>query len=95
MLRMKRSKRGTKDRLNAHLAARVALLGLFISACGSVNVKKRNEVWKINASELLLYRVVSDKEEEVIPILENPDMKKFMCISGDEFDDFVQELTRQ
>lgn len=94
MPRMNLLKQEIKDQLSGHLAVRAVLLGLLISGCSAAPVKKRNEVWKINSSELLLYRVVSDEEEEVIPILENPDMKKFMCISGDEFDGFIEELVK-
>jgi hypothetical protein len=42
------------------------------------------EYWLVDPNEIVFYRVISDKKEQVIQIVDNPDMKKFVCIDKRE-----------
>ena len=66
-----------------------------MTGCTSGSLKSRNEVWLIDPVEVVLYRKISDNKEQAIPIKGNKDMKKFMCLSNQEFDDLVRELISQ
>lgn len=50
-----------------------------IVGCQSAKPKS-GELWLIDSSDASLYRVLKNEEEEFIPILENPDMHRFVCM---------------
>jgi membrane protein YdbS with pleckstrin-like domain len=69
------------------------LLILSIQGCSSASVKKpKNEIWLIDEREVVLFRVISDTEEQAIPIKGNKTVKRFFCIDKDEFKDWVGEM---
>ena len=49
----------------------------------------KNEVWLIDFQNLELYRTISEKQEQAIPILNNPVMNKFICIGDDELKTWI------
>lgn len=74
------------------VALLVLLMSLVFQACTSVpvKVKPKNEIWYIDAEDLVLFRVISETKEQAVPIKNNPAMKKMMCIHEDEFESTVQ-----
>lgn len=45
----------------------------------------------MDGKDLVLYRVISDTKEQVIPIKDNPTMNRFMCMDEDEVDYWLEE----
>lgn len=41
---------------------------------------KSGELWLIDSDDSSLYRVLNNGDEEYIPIHENPDISKFVCM---------------
>lgn len=85
----------TKGKSKKHWVARVVLLALFGVGCSSASVKKRNEIWFIDPEAVVLYRVISEDKEQALPIKGNEDMRRFMCVTGDEFADTIREALGQ
>jgi hypothetical protein len=69
----------------------VLLLALSMTGCMSAPVQRKTEIWFIDKDTTSLYRTISDTRELAIPITNNPDMSKFMCVSKDEFKDIVED----
>ena len=67
------------------------LLMANILGCSHANVRKsKNEIWLVDGEALVLYRVISDKQEQAIPIKNNPAMNRFMCMDKDEVDYWIE-----
>lgn len=74
------------------LAVLVLLLILVITmGCSNGQGKKEIEIWFIDPDDATLYRTISDDEEMALPILGNPAVKKFMCITEKEFDRIIED----
>lgn len=58
-------------------------------ACVSGSPKKEVELWLIDKDELLLYRKIQGGKEQILSILNNPDMDGFMCIDRREYLDSI------
>lgn len=56
--------------------------------------KKHREIWLIDPEDLVLYRVVNDREEMAIP-LSHATAKEFMCISQREFDRVIEDMVKR
>lgn len=52
--------------------------------------KSDREIWFINNEDLVLYRVINDYEETVIP-LRSKSATKFICVDKKEFDRMVDD----
>jgi hypothetical protein len=63
--------------------------------CTYVKERKETELWLIDPQESILYRVIEDNKEEVIPIKNNNAVKRFMCVSGSEYDGLIVRLLRK
>lgn len=76
----------------------MVLLSISITGCahGRDAIISEIELWQINAEEVLLVRKISDTDEEVLPIANNPEMVKFYAISKEELNRVIDEaLERQ
>ena len=91
MLQTFRSIKKIKESLKKSSAALLALLLMSTMGCMSATVKRKTEIWFIDKDTTSLYRTISDTRELAIPITNNPDMSKFMCVSKDEFKDIVED----
>lgn len=89
------------ENLRRYLGAVLVLLFLASTlACTTVEPlvkpvpeKKKVEIWLIDSEDVVLFRRISDQSEEAIPIQNNPQaMDKFMCISREEADYWIEEL---
>ncbi len=71
----------------------LAVVGILLSimGCTSAQEREKTEIWLIDPNSVVLYRVVSDEKELVIPIKSNPEMRKFMCISEDEMIRWIEK----
>lgn len=94
------SKTAIKESLKRLLAVLVVpLLLISTLGCQSASVKpthlkkKKNEIWLVDAEQLVLFRVISDTKEQTLEIKNNPAMKKFMCVDKDEVDYWIEEGT--
>lgn len=54
-------------------------------------LKKSPEFWLIDPVDSVLYRKKSDTIEYAIPIKNNPDMKRFMCVPSESLDELIYE----
>lgn len=66
-----------------------------ILGCSHASVKTGSEIWLIDPYEVTLYRYIEGNREEVIPIEGNNAVKKFMCISEQEYEKLVRELVEK
>lgn len=86
MLQKKRQKKETKGTLKAlWQMSLVSLLVTLMTSCGHAPVKREIEVWLIDEKELFLFRKIEGDKEQVLPIKDNKDMLKFMCIDQREY----------
>lgn len=63
-----------------------------MTGCTHGNVKTADEIWLIDPVDVVLYRVLDDNKEQVIPIKSNPSMRKFICISQEEYVELIEAL---
>jgi hypothetical protein len=61
------------------------LLSLSFAACAAspVRTAKPLQGWRIDPELLTLYRQVSVEEEDVMRIIQNPEMEQFTCFDKD------------
>lgn len=59
---------------------------------GKLKIEKADEIWLIDPREGVLYRRIEGNKEQVIPIKNNSSMRKFMCISQEEYTELVESL---
>lgn len=62
------------------------------NSCGLAPLKKEVEIWLIDEQELLLFRKIKGGKEQVIPISENKDMNRFLCIDQREYKELYESL---
>lgn len=85
------SKIETSEVLRMLLVVLLVLLILInTTACTTGPVKKKNEIWLIDEKEMVLFRVISDNQEQAMPIKDNKSMKRFFCIDKDEVDYWLE-----
>lgn len=70
------------------ITAGLLLTCLILTGCTNVPVKRANRVWLIDPETQVLYRVLSDEYEIALP-LSNPNVRKFMCLEQEEYNQFV------
>lgn len=80
----------TKDLLRSCLGI-LSLVLLLESILGCTAAPVKSEIWLIDAKEIALYRVISDTEEEAIPIKDNPDMDLFLCMPKEEMKKILED----
>lgn len=65
---------------------------MIITGCTHASVKSADEIWLIDPNEVILYRTIAGDKEQVIPIENNHDMNKFLCISHEEYAELVESI---
>lgn len=63
--------------------------------CSHASVRSESELWLIDPHEVTLYRYIEKNLEEVIPIEGNSAVKRFMCISEQEYEKLVREIVEK
>lgn len=72
-----------------------SLLSTSTTACTSGPVlREPPEIWLIDQANLELYRVLSEQAEQAIPIKNNKEMYKFMCIDERELSKVYKNLRK-
>ncbi len=89
--------------LGINVRLRMLLLGIAVSqalnltsGCVHANAKrvikiKHGEVWSIDQTELTLFRFVGESKEQIIPIPDNKEMNKFVCMDSEYFEFFISD----
>ncbi len=62
----------------------LALLASATLGCSGATVKSQTEIWLIDPTDVVLYRVISDSQEEALPIKGNIEMKRMRCVDESE-----------
>lgn len=62
-----------------------------IVGCTHGNVRNGTVVWMIDEEDVVLYRILEDEQEIVIPIKMNDDMQNFMCLDKDDVKFYSEE----
>lgn len=66
------------------------LILLIGQGCKSGPIKTNVEIWLIDEEDNLLYRRKDDNIEYVIPIKNNPEVERFLCIPSENFDEIIK-----
>ena len=66
------------------------LILLIGQGCKSGPIKTNVEIWLIDEEDDLLYRRKDDNIEYVIPIKNNPEVERFLCIPSENFDEIIK-----
>lgn len=64
--------------------------------CTSVQERSEISVWRIDSEDKVLYRIVSEEVEQVVPMYQNQKaLDHFLCIDKVDFMDLIEKRIKQ